>query len=88
VGRADRGEPGARISGVAVPLLAATALQAIVLQVSLLTLVGWAPYLVASQAGIRPALLVSSLGMWGAGLFVVFSPLRTMPDLPEPAVAR
>lgn len=26
----------------------------------------------ASQAGIRPALLVSTLGMWGAGLFVVF----------------
>jgi len=42
----------------------------------------------ASQAGIRPALLVSSLGMWGAGLFVVFSPLRTMRELPEPAAAR
>jgi hypothetical protein len=42
----------------------------------------------ASVAGIRPALLVSVLGMWGAGLFVLFSPLRTMRDLPEPAAAR
>lgn len=39
----------------------------------------------ASQAGIRPALLVSTLGMWGAGLFVVCSPLRGMRELPEPA---
>jgi MFS family permease len=42
----------------------------------------------ASVAGIRPALLVSVLGMWGAGLFVFFSPLRAMRHLPEPAVAR
>jgi MFS family permease len=42
----------------------------------------------AAQAGTRPALLVSVLGMWGAGLFVFFSPLRTMRDLPEPAAAR
>ncbi|AUG77455.1 MFS transporter [Kitasatospora sp. MMS16-BH015] len=35
-------------------------------------------------AGLRPALLVCALGMWSACLFVVFSPLRTMRDIPAP----
>lgn len=47
------GELGARISGVAVPLLAATALHASVFQISLLSFLGWLPYLLFSlPAGI------------------------------------
>ncbi|MFE5791330.1 MFS transporter [Streptomyces sp. NPDC056503] len=37
----------------------------------------------AAWFGLRTALLVSVLGMWSAALFVVFSPLRRMRDLPE-----
>ncbi|MEU4096663.1 MFS transporter [Streptomyces sp. NPDC026673] len=47
------GELGSRISGVAVPLLAATTLQAGVFQISLLSFLGWLPYLLISlPAGI------------------------------------
>ncbi|MEU7279141.1 MFS transporter [Streptomyces sp. NPDC045431] len=47
------GELGARISGVAVPLLAATTLNASVFQISLLSFLGWLPYLLFSlPAGI------------------------------------
>ncbi|MEV0807951.1 MFS transporter [Micromonospora sp. NPDC050200] len=35
-----------------------------------------------SQWGLRPALVVCALGTWSAALFVVFSPLRRMRDLP------
>ncbi|MGN9914918.1 MFS transporter [Micromonospora palomenae] len=35
-----------------------------------------------SQWGLRPALVVTTLGMWSAALFVVCSPLRRMRDLP------
>jgi len=41
----------------------------------------------ASHAGVRAALVVSVLGMWAAGLFVVFSPLRKMRDMPAAAPA-
>lgn len=43
----------------------------------------------ASHTSVRAALVVSVLGMWAAGLFVVFSPLRTMRDMPAatPAVS-
>ncbi|AGZ42069.1 MFS transporter [Actinoplanes friuliensis] len=47
------GEVGARISGVAVPLLAATVLHASVFQVSVLAVLGWVPYLIVSlPAGV------------------------------------
>ncbi|MBM0227372.1 MFS transporter [Micromonospora sp. ATA51] len=39
----------------------------------------------ASQLGLRPALWVCVLGMWGAALFVVCSPLRRMRDFPAVA---
>lgn len=35
-----------------------------------------------SQWGLRPALVLTTLGMWSAALFVVCSPLRRMRDLP------
>ncbi|MFI6759608.1 hypothetical protein ACIBF5_10785 [Micromonospora sp. NPDC050417] len=35
-----------------------------------------------SQLGLRTALWICVLGTWSAALFVVFSPLRTMRDLP------
>ncbi|MGW8397157.1 MFS transporter [Streptomyces lydicus] len=47
------GELGSRISGVAVPLLAATTLHASVFEISLLSFLGWLPYLLFSlPAGI------------------------------------
>ncbi|MER5868730.1 MFS transporter [Streptomyces sp. NPDC002044] len=47
------GELGAQISAVAVPLLAATVLQATVFQISLLTFLAWLPYLLFSlPAGV------------------------------------
>ncbi|MGN9765609.1 MFS transporter [Micromonospora sp. SD12] len=36
----------------------------------------------ASQFGLRPALWICVLGTWSAALFVVFSPLRRMRDMP------
>ncbi|MEW9513651.1 MFS transporter [Streptomyces bacillaris] len=36
----------------------------------------------ATWLGLRAALLICVLGMWSAALFVVFSPLRRMRDLP------
>jgi MFS family permease len=36
----------------------------------------------AEQVGLRPALWTCVLGMWSASLFVIFSPLRRMRDLP------
>ncbi|MDH6440259.1 MFS family permease [Streptomyces sp. SAI-144] len=36
----------------------------------------------ASWIGMRPALVVFALGMWAASLFVVFSPLRGLRDIP------
>lgn len=38
----------------------------------------------ATGAGLRTALWVCVLGMWSASLFVVFSPLRKMRDVPIP----
>jgi predicted MFS family arabinose efflux permease len=35
-----------------------------------------------SQLGLRAALWICVLGTWGAALFVVFSPLRKMRDMP------
>lgn len=42
-----------------------------------------------SAVGLRPTLWVCAVGMWSAALFVVFSPLRRVRDIPvpEPAVA-
>ncbi|MEV7780028.1 MFS transporter [Kitasatospora sp. NPDC088351] len=40
-----------------------------------------------ASIGLRPTLLVCVLGMWSASLFVVFSPLRTMRDVPVPVTA-
>ncbi|MFJ6796897.1 MFS transporter [Streptomyces sp. NPDC091268] len=37
---------------------------------------------IASAFGIRTALLVCVLGMWGSPLFLVFSPLRKIRDIP------
>ncbi|WBB70285.1 MFS transporter [Micromonospora sp. WMMD812] len=37
--------------------------------------------------GLRPALWICVLGTWSACLFLLFSPLRTMKDMPEPAVS-
>ncbi|MFF7231782.1 MFS transporter [Streptomyces sioyaensis] len=37
----------------------------------------------ATRFGLRGALLICVLGMWSAAVFVVFSPLRKMRDLPE-----
>jgi hypothetical protein len=33
--------------------------------------------------GLRPTLFVSVIGGWAAGLFVFFSPLRRMRDVPQ-----
>ena len=38
-----------------------------------------------SELGLRPALWISVLGVWSACLFVVFSPLRKMRDMPTVA---
>lgn len=38
--------------------------------------------LLATYAGLRPALWVCAAGMWSASLFVVFSPLRKTRDIP------
>lgn len=40
-----------------------------------------------STAGLRPALWVCAAGMWSASIFVFFSPLRRMRDIPIPEVA-
>jgi MFS family permease len=37
--------------------------------------------------GLRPAIWICALGMWSAALFVTFSPLRTMRDIPTAAPA-
>lgn len=37
-----------------------------------------------TAAGLRPTLWVCALGMWSASLFVVFSPLRRLRDVPAP----
>jgi predicted MFS family arabinose efflux permease len=42
----------------------------------------------AAGVGLRPTLWICVLGMWSAALFVVFSPLRSMRDVPVPEVAR
>jgi MFS family permease len=41
-----------------------------------------------SLIGIRPTLWVGAVGAWAAGLWVFFSPLRTMRDVPVPAWRR
>jgi MFS family permease len=41
-----------------------------------------------SLIGIRPTLWVGAVGAWAAGLWVFFSPLRTMRDVPIPAWRR
>jgi MFS family permease len=41
-----------------------------------------------SLIGIRPTLWVAAVGGWAAGLWVFFSPLRTMRDVPVPAWRR
>jgi hypothetical protein len=38
-----------------------------------------------SVIGIRPTLWVGVVGSWSAALWVLFSPLRTMRDIPESA---
>ncbi|WP_329108498.1 MFS transporter [Micromonospora sp. NBC_01699] len=38
--------------------------------------------LLGSQLGLRPTLLICVLGTWSAALFVYFSPLRRMRDMP------
>jgi MFS family permease len=38
-----------------------------------------------SLIGVRPTLWVAATGAWAAGLWVFFSPLRTMRDVPAPA---
>lgn len=40
----------------------------------------------ATLLGLRTALVVCVLGMWSASLWVVFSPLRRMRDIPDSAV--
>jgi hypothetical protein len=35
-----------------------------------------------SQLGLRPALWICVVGTWSASLFVVFSPLRKLRDMP------
>ncbi|MGW1195512.1 MFS transporter [Streptomyces sp. NPDC002536] len=40
-----------------------------------------------ATAGLRPTLWVCALGMWSASLFVVFSPLRRLRDIPAPEQA-
>ena len=35
--------------------------------------------------GVRPTFLIGLIGSWAAGLWVYFSPLRRMRDIPEPA---
>jgi MFS family permease len=42
----------------------------------------------AEQVGLRPALWVCVLGAWSAALFVIFSPLRGMRDLPPAPAER
>jgi predicted TIM-barrel fold metal-dependent hydrolase/predicted MFS family arabinose efflux permease len=37
--------------------------------------------------GVRPTIWIGVVGSWAAGLFVLFSPLRTMRDTPGPAAA-
>jgi MFS family permease len=39
--------------------------------------------LLGSQLGLRPAMWICVLGTWSAALFVFFSPLRKMRDLPD-----
>ncbi|WP_329382328.1 MFS transporter [Streptomyces sp. NBC_01351] len=39
--------------------------------------------LLGSQLGLRPAMWICVLGTWSAALWVVFSPLRRMRDLPD-----
>jgi len=41
-----------------------------------------------SALGIRPTLWVAALGAWAAGLWVFFSPLRRMRDVPVAAWRR
>ncbi|TSB13085.1 hypothetical protein [Streptomyces benahoarensis] len=41
----------------------------------------------ATRAGLRPTLWICALGMWSAALFVVFSPLRSLRDVPVRRVA-
>ena len=41
-----------------------------------------------SLIGIRPTLWVAAVGAWASGLWVFFSPLRTMRDVPVPAWRR
>lgn len=43
--------------------------------------------LLGSQLGLRPAMWICVLGTWSAALWVVFSPLRRMRDLPEDSAA-
>jgi MFS family permease len=38
--------------------------------------------------GVRPTFLIGLLGSWAAGLWVYFSPLRRMRDIPEPGQLR
>ena len=37
-----------------------------------------------TAVGVRPTLWIGLVGSWAAGLFVYFSPLRRMRDVPQP----
>lgn len=49
-----------------------------------LPLGGLAGGILGSAAGVRPTLFVAAAGAWVAGLWVFFSPLRGMRDVPAP----